>query len=298
MKVKLIDVTNNGINTVANAGRLCYSATGIDEMNKKYNDEDNAGLVQKILSSGHSSIAEHMSFTFAIEGVSRSLTHQLVRHRMLSFSQQSQRYVSAIDFEYVIPKDIRGNSKAYKAFTEHMDTVNRVYNELVDELLISYLIDDKELVKTHYGWYLNSEYALSDDELFSHMSPAGINLFKASVERKQPKKYKALEKRAYENARAVLPNATETKIIVSGNARALREFFALRCCRRAQDEIRGLAWRMLAECKRVAEPLFATAGAPCMYGACPEGSMSCGKPIAKEEGEFYVKNIMWEDNKA
>lgn len=86
------------------------------------------------------------------------------------------------------------------------------------------------------------------------------------------------EKKAIENARYVLPNASETKLVVTMNARELMHFFSLRCCSRSQDEIRELADEMLRQVKKVAPTVFKKAGATCTFGACSEGKMSCGKP--------------------
>ena len=181
IKVKLMKYTAEPERTVAMAARLCYSPAGAEELSEKMTDEQVTKLVEKIISMGHASTMEHVTFTFAIEGISRVLTHQLVRHRIASYSQQSQRYVS----EHDVPK---------------------------------------------------------------------------------------------EDARYVLANATETKVLATFNARSLLNFFSLRCCNRAQWEIRQMAYLMLAEVKKVAPLLFKNAGATCVRtGRCPEGAMTCGK---------------------
>ena len=94
IKVKLLEHTPNPERVVAMAARLCYSASGAEELAEKMSDEQVEKLVAKIVQMGHASTMEHVSFTFGIEGVSRVLTHQLVRHRLASYSQQSQRYVA------------------------------------------------------------------------------------------------------------------------------------------------------------------------------------------------------------
>ena len=99
LKVKLIKYTQNPERTVAMAARLCYSPAGAEELSETMTDEQVQSLVNKIISMGHASTMEHVTFTFAIEGISRVLTHQLVRHRIASYSQQSQCYVSEHDFE-------------------------------------------------------------------------------------------------------------------------------------------------------------------------------------------------------
>ena len=107
LKVKLLNYTPNGEETIAQAGKLCYSPVGVDEISKKQDEESIAKYVKMLASMGHMSPIEHISFTFAVEGVSRTLTHQLVRHRLASYSQQSQRYVKLEGFEYIIPPHIK-----------------------------------------------------------------------------------------------------------------------------------------------------------------------------------------------
>lgn len=218
IKVKLLEHTPHPERVVAMAARLCYSAAGAEELAEKMTDEQVEKLVDKIIQMGHASTMEHVSFTFGIEGVSRVLTHQMVRHRLASYSQQSQRYVAEHDFEYILPPSIAERPEASERFKALMENIQQAYNDLVE---------------------------------------AGV-----------PK----------EDARYVLANATETKIVVTMNARSLMHFFNLRCCNRAQWEIRELAYKMLAEAKAVAPLLFKNAGASCVAtGHCPEGAMTCGK---------------------
>ena len=218
IKVKLLEHTPHPERVVAMAARLCYSAAGAEELAEKMTDEQVEKLVDKIIQMGHASTMEHVSFTFGIEGVSRVLTHQMVRHRLASYSQQSQRYVAEHDFEYILPPSIAERPEASERFKALMENIQQAYNDLVE---------------------------------------AGV-----------PK----------EDARYVLANATETKIVVTMNARSLMHFFNLRCCNRAQWETRELAYKMLAEAKAVAPLLFKNAGASCVAtGHCPEGAMTCGK---------------------
>ncbi len=201
---------------VALAARLCYSPSGIGELREDISRKDVRGLIRKVLSMGHASILEHVTLTYGVEGISRAASHQLVRHRIASYSQQSQRYVSA-DFGYVTPRTVAGSPSLLREYRRHMSASSRLYGKL---------------------------------------SAAGIPT---------------------EDARFVLPNATETKILITMNARELHHFFALRTCRRAQWEIREMALRML-EIARVEAPLlFEAAGPGCVRGRCPEGKMTCGK---------------------
>lgn len=218
MKVTLIRFTPEPEKTVAMSARLCYSPVGAEELSEKMTPTQIENLVQKIVDLGHQSTLEHVSFTFAIEGISRVLTHQLVRHRIASYSQQSQRYVKEHDFEYIMPPTIAENREAKEKFASLMEKIRTTYDELI---------------------------------------ALGI-----------PK----------EDARYTLANATETKIVVTMNARSLLHFFELRCCNRAQWEIRNMAWLMVQEVKKVAPLLFKNAGASCdVVGFCPEGAMSCGR---------------------
>lgn len=182
------------------------------------------------LASGHESVAEHATFTFAIEGISRACSHQLVRHRMASYSQQSQRYVKMDGFDYVVPESIKNSETIWK-------------NE--------YVCDEISTLE----WY---------EKLMSELSEQYSQLVKVGIPE--------------EDARYILPNACTTNIVVSMNGRELMHFFSLRCCTRAQWEIRELANLMLEQVKDVAPVLFEDAGASCVAtGRCPEGKKSCGK---------------------
>ena len=235
MNVKLLAHTPEPEKIITTAAKLCYSKTNACEIYEKLTEENVDKFIKMLADLGHESPLEHASFTFAIDGVSRSLLAQITRHRIASFSVQSQRYVNLEDsFEYVTPPLIASNSM-YKA-----------------------LFDDT--VRESFDSYKTLTAAITADLVTNGMDR------------------KKAEKVAIENARAVLPNACETKLIVTMNARELMHFFNERCCNRAQDEIRTLADEMLRLCKGVAPILFSHAGAPCASGPCPEGKMSCGIP--------------------
>lgn len=192
IKCKLISHTPEPEKVVSIAAKLCYSKSDVDGLiTGVLTGNDTEKFIDKLKGMGHESPLEHVSFAFAIEGVSRTLTHQLVRHRIASYSQKSQRYVSENDFEYIVPPSIARDSQAKEKFENLMCTIRQAYNEL-----------------------------------------ASMDI---------PK----------EDARYVLPNATETKIIVTMNARSLFNFFSLRCCTHAQWEIRQLANLMLVEYKKL-----------------------------------------------
>lgn len=214
MEVKLLAYTRDADAVCAAAGKSCYSEKSSADLLGADNPEKVLG---KIVGMGHHSVIEHASFTFSVEGVSRALTHQLVRHRIASFSQQSQRYVPLDEPTYVIPETIRADPKLTAIYEKMMDDIWKTYNELQKSV------------------------------------PA-------------------------EDARYVLPNGCTTNITITMNARELRHFFSLRCCNRAQWEIRELADRMLALCMEVSPTIFKGSGAPCVTGPCPEGKLSCGKP--------------------
>ncbi len=248
LKVKLMAHTPNPDAIVAAAAKLCYSPVGVDGIMEKLDDEEVAKFVNTLVNMGHESPIEHVSFTFAIEGISRSCSHQIVRHRIASFSQQSQRYVKLDQFEYIIPPEIEKNEKAKEIFIQSMNKCQEDYDKLVEILF-----------EKHYQDLLDK----------------GLNEKKAKSQ---------AEKMSIEDARYVFPNACETKMVVTMNARSLYNFFSKRCCERAQWEIRELANEMLKLLKEVAPVLFKNAGAPCVRGNCPEGSMSCGSPKGPRKG--------------
>ena len=243
MKVKIIAYTPNPEEVVASAAKLCYSKVGVDEIQENLTEEGIEKFVSMLSAIGHHSPLEHCTFTFAVEGISRACSHQLVRHRIASYSQQSQRYVKLDKFDYIIPTAIENNEFAKDIFLNAMEQEQKAYNGIVEELMNEYIA--------------SSGYTL------------------ASIPRSE---YNKLEKLAIEDARYVFPNACETKIVFTMNVRTLMNFFTHRCCDRAQWEIRDLANEMLIQVKEIAPTLFKKAGASCVRGKCPEGSMSCGNP--------------------
>ena len=275
LKVKIIAHTPEPDKVVAQAGKLCYSAVGVDEITQKLTEEEIARYVNMLASIGHESPLEHVSFTFAIEGVSRVLTHQLVRHRIASYSQQSQRYVKLEQFEYIIPPAIEKNPEAKRIFIETMKRDQEAYDELVDLLLEDILIDKHA---ADYGSCIKEVLKENPDAV-----PDRSKVLDLYAE-KFFENYRKAEKQAIEDARYVFPNACETKIAVTMNARSLLHFFNVRCCNRAQWEIREMATEMLKECKKIAPALFKKAGPDCVYSKCGEGNMSCGHP--RKENEF------------
>lgn len=213
MNVQLLAHTPAPEQLVAASAKLCYSAASIADLAAIEADKA-AEFIDK-LPEAHQSPFEHVSFTFGIEGVSRAMLAQITRHRIASFSVQSQRYVNMDEFGYVVPPSIAANQDALDEYEHFMDRADLVYT------------------------YLRS---------------CGIPA---------------------EDARFVLPNACETRMIVTMNARELLHFFSLRCCKRAQWEIRAVADEMLRLCMEVAPEIFAKAGPGCVRGHCPEGKGGC-----------------------
>ena len=247
--VILLAYTPDPERTVAAAAKLCYSSSGINQLNDSLTDEKAASFVEMLSEIGHESPIEHASFTFGIEGVSRSLLAQITRHRMASFSVKSQRYVREGSFEYVNPPEIAAEPETKK-----------IYDEIMAE--------DQERY----------------DRLAAILKEKHIKTFIA--EGKDEKTAARLaEKKAIEDARFVLPNACETQMVMTMNARSLMNFFKVRCCRRAQWEIQDVANQMLALVSAVAPNIFKNAGPSCLRGSCSEGKMSCGKP--DEVRSFY-----------
>lgn len=232
LKVTLLQYTPLPERAVASAGRLCYAPVSAAELKTGMSDDDVRRLVRGLVRSGHMSALEHASFTFAIDGISRACSHQLVRHRVASYSQQSQRYVRfSTDGGFVVPPNIAASPEASAVFVEAMQNARRAYDRLVE---------------------LGQAEGRKNESVF-------------------------------EDARFVLPNAGETKIVVTMNARELRHFFSVRCCRRAQWEINRLSWTMRHLACSVAPLLFEGTGPGCMTGGCPEGKMSCGQPYTEDE---------------
>lgn len=222
MNVELLKYPEDPERAVATAARLCYAPVGAKELMETMPPERVQSVLSTIMKSGHYSTLEHVSYTFAVDGVSRALTHQLVRHRLASFNQQSQRYVKFTgDLEFVKPESVKQSEETEAIFDETINVISEAYQKLL---------------------------------------AAGIPA---------------------EDARYLLPNAAETKIVITMNIRELLHFFNLRCCNRAQWEIREMAQRMLELVKPTAPYIFMDAGAPCVKGGCPEGKMTCGKPYPK-----------------
>ena len=247
-KVTLIAHTPEPEKVVAAAAKLCYSSAHIGDLLAGLTPEKSREFVERLAKMGHESPTEHVSFTFAIEGVSRSLLAQITRHRIASYSVQSQRYVRLDQFDYVVPPEVEADPAAAAAFGEAMRQENENYKRIA------------ALLKEGHTRRLMREEGLAE----------------AAAAKKA-------EKLAIEDARFVLPNACETKMIVTMNARSLHNFFRHRCCSRAQWEIRALADEMLRLVYPVAPALFAAAGPSCVKGACPEGAMSCGKAAEMRE---------------
>ena len=247
--VYLLTYTPNPEFSVASAAKLCYSSSDISNLRQNLTEEKAAQFVEMLSEIGHESPIEHASFTFGIEGVSRSLLAQITRHRMASFSVKSQRYVREGAFEYVTPPEI-----------EKIPEAKAIYDEIMIE-------DQKRF-----------------DALAAVLKEKHIKTF--MDEGKDEKTATRLaEKKAIEDARFVLPNACETQMIVTMNARSLMNFFKHRCCNRAQWEIKDVADQMLALVLKVAPNLFKNAGPSCVNGPCPEGKLTCGK--YKAVTEFY-----------
>lgn len=183
MTAKLLDASD--LSLAAIAARKCYGRASMSQGDNLTMDD--LTLLRRIVlefDPPHDSIIEHIKFTWDITGISRACSHQLVRHRIASFSQQSQRYVSESSFDYVIPPSISADKNALNAYHKAMACIRSVYQEM-----------------------------------------RGLKI---------PR----------QDARFVLPNACRTSMIVTLNARSLRNFLKLRLDKNAQWEIRDLAWSM------------------------------------------------------
>jgi len=232
LNVILLRYTTDPEEIVAQAARLCYSPASVDDLKKQVKNRDLASFIEKLTDMRHLSPVEHVAFTFGIEGISRACSHQIVRHRLASYSQQSQRYVGQHSkksggFHFVVPPSIEKIGKK-QWFIKKMETIQKWYDELVESL-----------------------------------GNEGES--------------------AFEDARFLLPNAAETKIIITMNARELMHFFRVRCCNRAQWEIRAMAIEMLRLVKQVSPHIFKDAGPGCVNDKCPEGKMTCGRMLEVRE---------------
>lgn len=242
LKVILLRHTLEPEETIALAAKLCYSKSTISDLKEKISQKDQSDFIRKLMDMGHESVLEHVSFTFGVEGVSRVLLAQLTRHRIASFSVQSQRYVSYENgFGYIIPDSITAlGEESVNRFREQMNTLEK--------------------------WYTEWQKLLGKGE------------------------------KSNEDARFVLPNACETRIILTMNVRELRHFFSLRMCSRAQWEIRKMAEEMFRLCFETAPSLFMNAGPACIRGKCSEGEKSCGKAAKIREERDALINATVKEN--
>ncbi len=212
------------------SGRLCYMSFG---KGRKSNEQ----YIRHILEVKHGSVTEHAVFSFIITGITRSLTHELVRHRAgWAYSQLSQRYVDESDCNFVEPDLVANDPELHKLFTETIDAIRPVYEKMTDRLT----------------------------ELVRDKCP--------EIEDRT-----TLRKMARQTARCILPNATETKMFVTANVRALRHFIELRANPAADLEIRRLAVMMCRLLKEEAPNLF---GDYEIY-KLPDGTEACRTDYVK-----------------
>jgi thymidylate synthase (FAD) len=186
------------------AGRVCYMSYGKGR-------RTNRDFIEHIVDVGHGSVLEHAVWSFLITGVSRSFTHELIRHRHFSYSQLSQRYVDESESAYVEPDVIANDPELHALWTDAVQTARAAYVRLVEGLQKHFEVVPEKTLR---------------------------------------------RKLARQAARSVLPNAVETKIFVTGNARALRHFIELRGSEHADVEIRKVAVEMLRLMRREAPSIF------------------------------------------
>lgn len=247
MEVKIISATKNPMEIMWTAARTCYSAHSPisifeDTLLTQENNIKTLELVKKVLQSGHLSIAEHVNFTFAIEGISRACSHQLVRHRHCTFSQQSQRYVE-------IKENYEDLCNVYDG-AAHVASITDKYFVPCDDGMSGIKYAELETLK---------EYRRLIEE--EHWKP--------------------------EDARAILPNATKTNIIMTCNLRELMHMCNLRLCTRAQKEIRELFYEIKRQVTDLNENIGSLLVPACeVDGFCKEHK-SCGrKPMLSTIMEY------------
>ena len=223
MKVRISNYSNaeHPILTIYKAYRLCYSKGEQSEIKIPVNKEGHIDfdamrdfIVDK-MKMGHTTPLEHVSFTFEVSGVSRALTHQLVRHRTGKYNQQSQRYVKLGQFEYVIPPSIAEDPELKARYIEEMERDQEAYDFFVDKLITNQIMK-------HYPWFTE---------------PTNHVLFKET----NRKAYIKFEKKAIEDARYKFPNACTSNITMTFDLHNFRKFYQLRKCSHAQWEIQDLA---------------------------------------------------------
>lgn len=221
MTLLLLRHTPDPDRLVALAARRCYSSRAADDIEEHLTQEEIERLLGFLRQRNHLSPFEHADFTFSADGISRALSHQLVRHRIASYSQESQRYVNYMKtpaLPYIRPPSLASHPEAQKIFDDAVHHTLEAYRAMVN---------------------------------------AGV---------------------APEDARYIFPNAIETKLVFTLNARSLFNFFEQRCCIKAQWEIRQLAFDMLKAVRRVAPLIFKNAGAPCQFAEkpyCRENDEKC-----------------------
>ena len=133
MDVKLLSYTKNAEKICASAANGCYSEKPAFEIYENMSDDSAKRIIEKVTDSGHLSVIEHSNFTFSVKGVSRSLTHQLVRHRLASYSHQSMRYVNFENFEYVIPPSVSEDPAKKEVFEMAMRIIRDTYKNFLDK---------------------------------------------------------------------------------------------------------------------------------------------------------------------
>ena len=229
---------------MAAAAKLCYSPAGIDTVMDGLTPEKTRSFLTMLGDLGHESPIEHASFTFGLEGVSRAFLAQITRHRIASYSVQSQRYVKESHFDYVLPPQIEAVPEAKEEFLRAMENAQASYERIA---------------------------AILTEQRKAENQARGMEEKAAA---------RAAEKTAIEDARFVLPNACDTKMMVTMNARALHNFFRHRCCSRAQWEIRDCARQMLAAKSRRAvrrKPFAAADFSRCLILSSIRFTDPCGR---------------------
>ena len=195
------------------AGQVCYASFGP----RRTMNENAPAYIERLTSAGHGSVLEHASFNFLLYGISRSVTHELVRHRAgVGISQISQRYVSGAVLRFVERPEYQGDEQLHRTFEERADRAAAEYEEMAELLL--------------------------------ERQEGGASMFTAD--------YKTdARKKVQQTARSLLPNETEAPMVFTGNVRALRHIIEMRADAHAESEIRNLALRLFL-CLRTVDPIL------------------------------------------
>ena len=299
--VMLLTYTQEPVKTVAAAAKLCYSNADPMTIFDGLDDAAAEKFVDMLSGFGHASPFEHANFTFVINNFSRVTLAQITRHRIASYSIRSQRYVdNKANFKPIVPDAIFNSPTAFDIYDKALDTILDAYKDMETQIGIQYfaiaikeyqskstenmekilkIAKDFDIDTISHAPVLTQEIALA---IWNNSGIANEEENKEMLKLLKDMKVK-VRRHAGEDCRYIFPNGANTAGIITMNARELNNFFNLRCCNRAQWEIRDIAWKMRDEVMNVAPALFKNSGPACLHDKCSEGAMTCGNPYKEDK---------------